>query len=266
MKKTEFKKLTAALMVLSMSFMLITLAISMPANAETTFVTTETELKDALNSYKTDITISGSTIVIDSGSLTINPGVTLTITSTPSGPLAVLSIQSDATLTVKGTIIIDYSGMVSSSGTFNNMGTITIKSMGTLTVGRDTSIVTSAVPGTFNNMGTINNSGFIRVVAGSTTTNTGTINNAGTITPDDAFNNNGGVFNDNFNGDNSPSPSDKQTSSATPSSSNESTSSSGVNASSDNGWLDGFGVWLIVAVVAIATVIGVIVFLLIRKR
>ncbi|MCL2798656.1 MAG: hypothetical protein FWD58_11535, partial [Firmicutes bacterium] len=70
MKKTGFNKLTAMLMALSMVIMLIPV-ISMTANAQTTKVTNEAELKNALESGATDITATG-TITISSNSLTIN--------------------------------------------------------------------------------------------------------------------------------------------------------------------------------------------------
>jgi ABC-type phosphate transport system permease subunit len=78
MKGIKFKKLTAMLAALSLMIMLIP-TISMTANAQTTEVTNEAELKSALDSGATDITISGK-VTISSNSLTINSGVTLSIT------------------------------------------------------------------------------------------------------------------------------------------------------------------------------------------
>ena len=75
--KTEFKKITMMLMVLSMAFMLLP-TISITASATfTTEVKNAAELQNALINGETDITIvTGYTVIID-GTLTINNDVTL---------------------------------------------------------------------------------------------------------------------------------------------------------------------------------------------
>jgi hypothetical protein len=169
MKGIEFKKLTAILMTLTMIIMLIPI-ISLPASAATE-VTNEAELKSALDSGATDITISG-TVTISSNSLTINSGVTLTIPDSYTGSL---TINSGVTLTVKGTI----SGWFTNRGTIVNIGTIEdFYNYGTVNNNKG-----GTINGRFHNYygGTISNNGKIANVNSYQITNEGIIDNSGTI-------------------------------------------------------------------------------------
>jgi len=228
MRGTEFKKLMAVLLALSMMIMLIPI-VAMPVSAFPE-VTSESELKSALDSGEKDIAVNG--IITISKSLTINSGVKLWVGGS-------FTIDSGVTLTVKDTATIETfgnsakitnngkitnSGSISSSGKFINYGTIDNNKDGTIDG--------------VHNLGTINNKG-------------GTINvlsNEGTVND-----NSGSSSSSNKD---APSPSDM---------SNALTDSNSSN--NDGGQSGDYGnVLLIVAVVAVLAIVGGCVLMLLRKR
>jgi hypothetical protein len=147
MKKTEFKILMTALMALSMIVMLIPL-VTMPVNAFPE-VTSESELKSALDSGEKDIAVNG--IVTNSKSLTINSGVKLWVGGS-------FTIDSGVTLTVKDTAIIETfgnSGKITNNGKITNSGTINghIRNYGTIDNNKG-----GTISGIYN-FGTVNNKG-----------------------------------------------------------------------------------------------------------
>lgn len=147
MKKTEFKILMTALMALSMIVMLIPL-VTMPVNAFPE-VTSESELKSALDSGEKDIAVNG--IVTISKSLTINSGVKLWVGGS-------FTIDSGVTLTVKDTAIIETfgnSGKITNNGKITNSGTINghIRNYGTIDNNKG-----GTISGIYN-FGTVNNKG-----------------------------------------------------------------------------------------------------------
>jgi len=167
MRKTEFKKLTTTLIVLSMILMLLPI-ITIPTNA-TVNITTEDELQNALARREIDITIpTGTTVIIDNA----------------------IVIGTDVTLTVKGTINNNY-------GTIINHGVINIDNDG-LIINYYGSIYNFNSGLINNNGGEIDNCGFIINNGGSiTNSNGGKINNGDWITNSNGgkINNNGGSIN-----------------------------------------------------------------------
>jgi len=176
MKGIKFKKLTAMFAALSLLIMLVPI-ISMTANAQTTEVTNEAELKSALESGATDIAVSGK-VTISSNSLTINSGVTLSITrGVSSEGITVygdLAINAGVTLTVKGTLMVGEVSKCTNRGTIDNNG--------------------GTISGYIYNYGTIDNNGgtmkdgFYNYYGGTINNNKGTISggtNEGTINNSD---------------------------------------------------------------------------------
>ena len=195
-QKIELKKLSSALIVLSMMMILLMTLISMTANAATTIkVTNEAELRNALDRGETNIVITSTvtnTIVLES-SLTIDSGVTVTLQRNfdYGRQFYTSSLTVQGTFNIGEGVLFETGDVSVNGGVINNYGDIymhtrpfTINNRGVL---NNYATFLNFNGGTLNNVGgTINNNalGSINCCSDGSTINNkdgGIINNRGKI-------------------------------------------------------------------------------------